>query len=87
MAIKRDEVALGVKVVLNDEFQDKCIGDAYLKTEKVIYISDASIYNDSKGQYIHLRGGSHTNGGYAYLNEIDLEFDWRTPLPLNKAFK
>ena len=87
MAIKKSEIALGVRVVLNDNWQEKCLGDRFLKDEKVIYISEEAPYHDERGWYVMLRGGSHTNGGRAYLDELDLEFDWRQALPQKEAYK
>ena len=87
MAIRKKEVALGVRVVLNDNWETKCLGDQYLQDEKVLYISDGKVYNDQKGDYVHIGGGSHTNGGYAYLDQLDLEFDYNQPIPQKEAFK
>lgn len=87
MAVKIQEVALGVRVVFNNKWKEKCLGDAYLKQEKVLYISEKKTFNDQRGEYVHIRGGSGTNSGYAYLDELDLEFDWRKTLPLDEAFK
>jgi hypothetical protein len=74
MGIKSDNIALGVRVKLNDAFKPKCLGDEYLMEEQVIFISEAHVYNDQLGQYVMLRGGSLTNSGYAYLDQLDLEF-------------
>lgn len=60
--------------MFNENFKPRCLGDNYLLQEAVVYIADAKVYNDSHGEYVNLRGGSHVNGGYAYLDEIDLEF-------------
>lgn len=87
MAIKIAEIALGVRVVLNNNWKPKCLGNQYLQDEKVLFISDSEVYNDVKGEYVHIKGGSHTNSGYAYLDQLDLEHDWRTILPLSEAFK
>jgi hypothetical protein len=76
MAIKKFEVAKGVRVVLNEKFSVKCLGDEYLQCEKVIFIDSGHVYNDSNGEYVHLKGGSKTNSGYAYLDQIDLEFPY-----------
>lgn len=74
MAIKVNTIARGVRVKLNDKFESKCIGDNYLMEEDVIFIAEGHVYNDSKGEYVHLRSGSLTNSGYAYLDQLDLEF-------------
>lgn len=74
MAIKSNNVALGVRVKLNENFKPKCLGDEYLMEEQVIFISEAHVYNEEKGQYVRIRGGSLTNSGYAYLDQLDLEF-------------
>jgi hypothetical protein len=79
MAIRKSEVARGVRVVLNDQFVEKCLGDKYLKEEKYIYLADRSINNDTLGDYVHLHGGSGTTSGYAYLNQLDLEFPYQQP--------
>lgn len=74
MAIKHNQIAYGVRVKLNANFEEKCLGDKYLKDETVLFISESKAYNDMKGDYVTLRGGSLTNSGYAYLNELDLEY-------------
>lgn len=87
MAIKKSEIAVGVRVVLNENWEEKCLGDKYLKDEKVLYISEEAPYHDAKGWYVMISGGSHTNSGYAYLDQLDLEFDWREIIPQKDAFK
>ena len=87
MAIKKSEIAIGVRVVLNDKWEQKCLGDKYLQDEKVLYISSERPYNDVKGDYVHIGGGSHTNSGYANLDQLDLEHDWRTIIPQKEAYK
>ena len=82
MAIKKNEIAKGVRVKLNSEFIEKCLGDQYLKEEPVIYIREQHVYNDTKGDYVNLTGGSLINSGYAYLNELDLEFPFSQDIPL-----
>jgi hypothetical protein len=72
--MKSNQVAYGVRVKLNENFEEKCLGDKYLREETVIFISEAKTYNDAKGEYVMLRGGSLTNSGYAYLDQLDLEF-------------
>jgi len=75
--MKTNQVARGVRVKLNEKWEEKCLGDKHLAAEPVIFISDNHIYNDQKGEYVHLQGGSGTIGGYAYLDQLELEF----PLP------
>jgi len=87
MAIKKSEIAYGVRVVLNDKWEQKCLGDKYLQDEKVLYISAEKPYNDVKGDYVMISGGSHTNSGTAYLDQLDLEHDWRTIIPQKEAYK
>jgi len=72
--IKSTNVAIGVRVKLNENFKEKCLGDQFLKQEKVLFIREHKPYNDPQGEYVHVTGGSLTNSGYAYLNELDLEF-------------
>jgi len=79
--IKLSEIARGVRVKLNSNFVEKCIGDRYLKDEPIIFIQEHKPYNDAKGYYVMLRGGSLLTSGYAYLDELDLEFPVpKTPL-------
>lgn len=73
--VKKNRIAYGVRVKLNDNFEKKCLGDDYLVDEPVLFISQEKCYNDEKGDYVHLRGGSLTTSGYAYLDQIDLEFE------------
>jgi len=77
MSVKSSQVAYGVRVKLNDNFEEKCLGDRYLKDEKVLFIRDPKPYNDIKGEYVWVTGGSLINSGYVYLDQIDLEF----PIP------
>lgn len=72
--IKKSQIAYGVRVVLNDNFEPKCLGDTYLVDEPVLFISEEKAYNDTNGEYVILRGGSLTNSGYAYLDQLDLAF-------------
>ena len=79
--IKKEQVALHVRVKFNDNFEPKSLGEKYLVNDDVIYISDNHIFNNEKGDYVRLNGYTknvyneiYTNSGYAYLNEIDLEF-------------
>ena len=77
MSVKTNQIAYGVRVKLTEKFIDKCLGDTYLKDEKVLFISEGHIYNDMKGDYIFIKGGSLINSGIAYLDELELEF----PIP------
>jgi hypothetical protein len=72
--LKTNEVARKVRVKLNNNFEIKSLSDKYLACEPILYISDSHIYNDQKGDYVWIRGGSHINSGIAYLTELDLEF-------------
>lgn len=74
MAIKKSECAYKTLVKLNDEFVEKCIGDKYLKEEQILFLGEGHVYNDQKGEYVHVRGKSGITSGYAYLNELDLAF-------------
>lgn len=73
--MKINRVAYGVRVKLNSQFQEKCMGDKYLRDERILFIADEKPYNDAKGYYVNVRGGSLANSGQVYLNEIDLEFE------------
>lgn len=73
--VKSNRVAYGVRVKLNSNFQEKCLGDKYLKDEPVLFISQEKSYKDQRGEYVTIRGGSLINSGYAYLDELDLEFE------------
>lgn len=81
--VKLNEVARGVRVKLNSNFVEKCIGDRYLKDESVLIIREEKPYNDSVGHYVLIMGGSLMTSGYAYLNELDLEF----PFPDKPLYK
>ena len=81
--IKKSQVALHVRVKLNENFEPKCLGEEYLVKDKIIFIADNHIYNDSIGDYVHLKGMTNPeldnepifmSSGYAYLNQLDLEF-------------
>lgn len=72
--IKSNQIALGVRVKLNENFEVKCLGDTYLKEEPIIFISESKAYNDQRGEYVMIKGGSLINSGYAYLDQLDLEF-------------
>lgn len=80
MAIKECNVAIGVRVVLNEKFEPKCIGDENLLQEDIIYITQEKAYNtlvnDEIKYYVHIGGGSHTQSGTAALDELDLEFPY-----------
>jgi len=71
--IKPNEIARKVRVRLNAQFKEKCLGDKYLKGEPILYIQEHNVYTDTRGQYVMIKG-TH-NSGYAYLNELDLVFD------------
>lgn len=81
--IQPKHIAYGVRVKLNSEFIEKCLGDKYLKDEKVLFIRETKPYNDTKGEYVYIEGGSLLNSGYAYLNELDLEY----PVPNKPLYK
>lgn len=72
--MKTNQVAYGVRVKLKDNFEKKCLGDNYLAEEQVLFISEGHVYNDQRGEYVMIKGGSLTNSGYAYLDELELEF-------------
>jgi hypothetical protein len=81
--IKFNEIAKGVRVKLNSNFIGRCLGDTYLKDESVIFLTENHTYNDVNGFYVLIKGGSLTNSGYAYLNELDLEF----PIPTKPLYQ
>jgi len=72
--MKSNQVAKDVRVKLNSNFQIKSLSDKYLACEPTIFICESHIYNDQKGEYVFIKGGSNTNSGIAYLSELDLEF-------------
>lgn len=75
MSIQSYNVAIGVRVKLNDKFEEKCLGDKYLiEQEDTYFISSQKISSDTKGEYVNISGGSHITSGYAYLDQLDLEF-------------
>lgn len=77
MSIKNYNVAIGVRVKLNDKFEEKCLGDKYLiEQEDTYFINSEKPMNDQRGEYVHITGGSHMNSGYAYLDQLDLEFPY-----------
>ena len=79
--VSLDEIAKGVRVKLNSNFVEKCLGDKYLKEEPVLFIREAKPYNDTRGYYVYVVGGSLMNSGYAYLDQLDLEYPMpKTPL-------
>lgn len=74
--IKENRIAYGVRVKLLDNFVQKCIGDKYLKEqERVWFIRDTKAMTDEKGKYVYITGGSLLTSGYAYLDELEVEFD------------
>jgi hypothetical protein len=72
--MKKNEVARKVRVKLNSNFQIKSLSDRYLACEPILFIDDSHVYNNSKGEYVFIKGGSRINSGIVYLNEVDLEF-------------
>lgn len=81
--IKRNQVAYGVRVKLNDNFEVKSLSDKYLKEqESVLFIDYHGVMNDVNGDYVFIQGGSLTNSGVAYLHELDLEF----PVPKHPLY-
>lgn len=72
--IQENQIAKDVRVVLNEKFSSKCLGDEHLAEEKMLYIQDGHKYNDVNGTYIWIKGGSRTTSGTVYLHQIDLEF-------------
>lgn len=72
--IKLNQVAKDVRVKLNSTFEIKSLSDKYLACEPIIFIAESHIYNDIKGEYVFVKGGSLTNSGTAYLTELKLEF-------------
>lgn len=72
--VKQNQVAKGVRVKLNSNFEINSLSDRYLACEPVLFIIDSHVYNDEGGYYVFVQGGSKTNSGLVYLNEIDLEF-------------
>jgi len=83
MSIKRSQVALHVRVKFNELFEPKSLGENYLIKDEIIFIADKNVYNDIVGDYVFLKGFTppktendpiFVNGGYAYLNQLDLEF-------------
>lgn len=73
--IKSNQIARGVRIRLNSKFTIKSLSDQYLACEPIIFISDEHVYNDERGHYVYIKGGSLTNGGIAYLSELDLEYN------------
>lgn len=72
--IKKNQVAKDVRVKLNSNFVINSLSDKYLACEPILYIADPHIYNSLEKDYVFIRGGSHTNSGIAFLDELDLEF-------------
>ncbi len=72
--MKQNEVARGVRVKLNSNFEIKSLSDKYLACEPILFICESHTYNDEKGLYTWVRGGSLTNSGCVYLTELDLEY-------------
>ncbi len=81
--IKTNQIAYGVRVKLNENFEEKCLGDKYLvEQESVLFISESHTYNDKRGEYVMIKGGSLMNSGYAYLDQLDLEY----PVPTKPLY-
>jgi len=72
--MKTNQVAKDVRVKLNSTFEIKSLSDKYLACEPILFIAESHIYNDQKGDYVFIKGGSLTNSGICYLTELDLEF-------------
>ena len=72
--MKTNQVAKDVRVKLNSTFEIKSLSDKYLVCEPILFISEGHVYNDEKGEYVFIKGGSLVNSGIAYLSELDLEF-------------
>lgn len=72
--VKENQVARGMRIKLNSNFEINSLSDKYLACEPILYIDESFVYSDTIGKYVFIKGGSHTNSGIAYLNEIDLEF-------------
>lgn len=81
--IRKSQVALHVRVKFNSLFEPKCLGEQYIIKDNIIFITDNNVYYDSIGEYVHLKGYTaptnendpiYINSGYAYLNQLDLEF-------------
>ncbi len=88
MSIRKSQVALHVRVKLNENWKPKSLSDEYLQQDKVIFIKGTEIYNDTQGTYIFV--GSMFNTGTVYLNQIDLEFpisDIGVPAPTKLDLK
>lgn len=81
--VKENQVAYGVRVVLNENWIPSSLGDHYLKDEPVLYIGYHGIMNDQLGKYVRIYGGSGMNSGIAYLNEIDLKY----PVPESPLYQ
>ena len=80
--IKLTNIAYGVRVKLNENFEIKSLSDEHLKREQVLFICQEKPYNDEKGYYVFIKGGSLINSGCAYLDELDLEF----PVPTKPLY-
>lgn len=80
MAIKPYNVAIGVRVKFNNKFEPKCIGDENLLHEDILYITQERVsnmyVNEEIKYYVYIGGGSHTQSGTAFLDELDLEFPY-----------
>jgi len=72
--IKKNQVAKDVRVKLNSKFVINSLSDKYLACEPILYIAESHVYNSLEKDYVFIKGGSHTNSGIAFLDELDLEF-------------
>jgi len=72
--IKKNQVAKDVRVKLNSKFVINSLSNKYLACEPILYIAESHVYNSLEKDYVFIKGGSHTNSGIAFLDELDLEF-------------
>lgn len=73
--LKVENVAIGIRVKLNSDFKPKNENDENLKKEDIIFISDNKCYKDDKGEFVNIMCDSLLISSYAYLNELELEFN------------
>ena len=79
--MKLNQIAKDVRIVLNDNFEPRNLGEEYLIKDPIKWIADGHIYNDEIGEYVRIKGYTKSedgavfiNNGIAYLSQIDLEF-------------
>ncbi len=73
--VRPSQVALHVRVKLNDKFQPRSLAEEYLVKSDVIYIAQEHIFNDVIGEYVYLSSKEpYFGSGIAFLDQIDLEF-------------